>query len=165
MGICLSPWNLLCKCLNPNVPRPTNLLLSVGLVVQTWWVPAIICNNTVIWSCSVCAIWQPWQRALWLHWPRAIIWGCHLIPDFNTGRTHELMPASVFQDEGSNWKQFCIAQWVDLNFISPYLSLMDSCFSLSDCNLMMRFTGLGVSHLEYKAPLSTNLWLRMNQTG
>ena len=42
--------------------------------------------------------------------PETVIQGCHLIPDFNTGRTRELMPALVFQDEGGDWKQFCVAQ-------------------------------------------------------
>jgi hypothetical protein len=45
-----------------------------------------------------------------------VICGCHLIPDFNQGRTHELMPASIFWDEGGDWKGFCVAQYVNLIF-------------------------------------------------
>ena len=48
--------------------------------------------------------------------PATVIRSCHLIPDFNSGRTHELMPASIFQDEGGDWKKFCVAQYVDLIF-------------------------------------------------
>jgi hypothetical protein len=81
--------------------------------------------------------------------PATVIRGCHLIPDFNMGRTQELMPASVFRDGDGDWARFRVAQYVNLIF--PFLSLTTLCFSLSDRDLMMRFTGLGVGHLEYKA--------------
>ena len=42
--------------------------------------------------------------------PATVIRGCHLIPDFNLGRTRELMPASIFQDGDGDWKRFCVAQ-------------------------------------------------------
>jgi len=48
--------------------------------------------------------------------PATVICGCHLIPDFNIGRTHELMPASIFQDSDGDWKKFCVAQCVNLFF-------------------------------------------------
>ena len=48
---------------------------------------------------------------------------------------------------------------------------MDPRFSLSDHDLMMRFTGLGVGHLEYKAHIVHKLtvedepnWLELCQT-
>ena len=50
--------------------------------------------------------------------PATVIRGCHLIPDFNLGRTNELLPASVFQDGGSDWKRFRVAQYV--NFALPF---------------------------------------------
>jgi len=81
--------------------------------------------------------------------PATVIRGFHLIPDFNLGRTHELMPASTFQDGDGDWKRFCIAQCVNLIF--TILLVTDLYFSLSDRDLMMRFTGLGVGHLEHKA--------------
>jgi len=81
--------------------------------------------------------------------PATVIRGCHLIPDFNLGKTHELLPASVFQDDGGDWKRFRVAQCV--TFIFTISSLTTLRFSLSDRDLMMRFTGLGVGHLEYKA--------------
>ena len=82
--------------------------------------------------------------------PATVIRGCHLIPDFNLGRTRDLMPPSMFQDGDGDWKRFCVAQYVNLKF--PFLmSLTCSCFSLADRDLMMRFTGLGVGHLDYKA--------------
>jgi len=81
--------------------------------------------------------------------PATVIRGCHLIPDFNLGRTRELMPASTFQDGDGDWKGFCVAQYANLNFQFSFLTHL--CFSLSDRDLMMWFTGLGVGHLEYKA--------------
>jgi len=48
--------------------------------------------------------------------PATVIRGVHLIPDFNLGRTHELMPASVFQDGDGDWKKFCVAQCANLIF-------------------------------------------------
>lgn len=44
--------------------------------------------------------------------PGTVIRGCHLIPDFNLGRTDELMPASIFRDGEGDWKRFCVAQYV-----------------------------------------------------
>jgi len=82
--------------------------------------------------------------------PATVIRGCHLIPDFNSGRTCDLMPASTFQDGDGDWKRFCVAQYVNLNILI-LSSLTCSRFSLSDRDLMMRFAGLGVGHLEYKA--------------
>lgn len=38
--------------------------------------------------------------------PATVICGCHLIPDFKLGRMLELLPASVFQDGGGDWKRF-----------------------------------------------------------
>ena len=48
--------------------------------------------------------------------PATVIRGCHLIPDFNLGRTRELMPASLFQDDAGDWKRFCVAQFVNFIF-------------------------------------------------
>jgi len=48
--------------------------------------------------------------------PATVIRGCHLIPDFDQGRTRELMSASIFQDEGGDWRRFCVAQYVNFNF-------------------------------------------------
>ena len=49
--------------------------------------------------------------------PAAVIRACHLIPDFDSGRTHDLMPSpSIFQDGDGDWKRFCVAQYVNLNF-------------------------------------------------
>jgi len=45
-----------------------------------------------------------------------VIHSCHLIPDFNLGRTRELMPASVFQDTNGDWTKFCVTQCVNLIF-------------------------------------------------
>ena len=82
--------------------------------------------------------------------PGTVIRGCHLIPDFNLGRTHELMPTSLFWDAEGNWKKFCVAQYADpISFlIFPMTSLHSS---FSDCDLMMWFTGLGVGHLKHKS--------------
>ena len=82
--------------------------------------------------------------------PVTVIRGCHLIPDFNSGRTRNLMPASTFQDADGDWQGFCVAQYENPVFLF-LLSLTCSRFSLSDRDLMMCFTGLGVGHLEYKA--------------
>jgi len=46
--------------------------------------------------------------------PETVIRGCHLIPDFDSGRTHELMPASIIRDGDGDWKKFCVAQCVNL---------------------------------------------------
>ena len=62
--------------------------------------------------------------------PATVIRGCHLIPDFNLERTHELLPASVFQDGAGDWKRFRVAQYV--NFIFTISSLTTLHFSLSD---------------------------------
>lgn len=54
--------------------------------------------------------------------PATVIRGCHLIPDFKSGRTHELMPSSIFQDGDGDWKKFCIAQYVNPIFFILVLS-------------------------------------------
>lgn len=48
--------------------------------------------------------------------PATVIRSCHLIPDFNLGRTHELMASSIFQDGDGDWKKFRVAQCVNFIF-------------------------------------------------
>lgn len=81
--------------------------------------------------------------------PSLVLRPCHVIPAFSRGRKADLSMPSFAQEDRGDWNKYYISRYVLVICFALSIFLCDVMpFRFADRDLMMRYLGLGVGHLN-----------------